>query len=271
MDQSSTTRIRANGALLNVQRGGAGRPLLFLNGTNSAIITSEPLLARLRRCSRLIALDHRGMGESSSPEGDWTMADYANDALAVMDTLGLTTFDVLGVSFGGMVAQELAVRSPERVQRLVLWSTSAGGSSGSSFALESLGAMDESERDATLLKLLDSRFNEEWLSVHPRDRMLVGSRTSPATNPSSAASAAMMKQLRARASHDVSDRLGVLGSTPVFVGAGRYDIMAPPVNGEAIARLTGASRFELYEGGHLFFFQDPRAFTDLEEFLGSVD
>ena len=75
------------------------------------------------------------------------------------------------------------------------------------------------------------------------------------------------KQRAARAAHDVASRLPVLAKTPVFVGVGRYDIMAPPANAEAIAKLTGAARFEVYEGGHLFFFQDPRAFGDLDSFL----
>jgi 3-oxoadipate enol-lactonase len=78
---------------------------------------------------------------------------------------------------------------------------------------------------------------------------------------------AALKQLEARARHDVADRPHVLREISVCVGAGRFDVLAPPRNAEAIARLTNATRFELYEGGHLFFFQDPQAFRDLASFL----
>lgn len=206
------------------------------------------------------------MGDSDSPDGPWTMADYASDALAVMDHLGIDEFSLLGISFGGMVAQELAVSNPARTDRLVLWSTSAGGSAGSSFALETLATLDEQERNDTLLKLIDSRFDEKWLEEHPRDRLLVG-RGSSGRSTSPPDQIAARRQLEARSAHDVSSRLEVLRSTSVFVGVGNYDIVAPPRNAEAIARLTGATMFERYEGGHLFFFQDRRAFTDLETFL----
>jgi fermentation-respiration switch protein FrsA (DUF1100 family) len=75
-----------------------------------------------------------------------------------------------------------------------------------------------------------------------------------------------MEQLEAR-DHDASDRLGLVRTASVFVGAGRLDIVAPPSNAKAIIQLTGAEKFKLYEDGHLSFFQDPRAFADLKDFL----
>ena len=267
MPHTSNGRLDVNGVGLRIERSGSGTPLLFLNGSGSSIASSEPLLRHLRELGELITLDHRGMGESTSPPGPWTMADYAGDALAAMDQLGIATFDLLGVSFGGMVAQELAVTSPQRIRRLVLWSTSAGGSAGSSYPLQDLAAMSAPARDAMSLRLLDSRFDDDWLAEHPGDRALVD-----AVRPNGAVETdeqheASAKQLVARGAHDVSQRLARLVDTPTLVGVGRFDLMAPPANAEAIASLAKADRFELYEGGHLFFFQDPRAFADLELFL----
>lgn len=117
-----------------------------------------------------------------------------------------------------------------------------------------------------MLMLLDGRFDEAWLAEHPRDRRLAEARR-PARVPSPEAVAAAAKQHEARARHDTADRLHRLADVAVFVGAGKYDVMAPPSNARALARLARAERFELYEGGHLFFFQDPRAFEDLADFL----
>ena len=65
----------------------------------------------------VVALDQRGMGETEAPAGPYTMAEYAADARALLDHLGLDRVRVVGTSFGGMVAQELAVTAPERVER----------------------------------------------------------------------------------------------------------------------------------------------------------
>jgi pimeloyl-ACP methyl ester carboxylesterase len=263
-DDAANLRLAVGGVELNVQRSGRGEASLFLNGTNSSIATSGPLLHRLRSMGELVVHDHRGMGESSSPEGPWSMLDYARDALGVMDELGIERFNVLGISFGGMVAQELALLVPERIRRLVLWSTSAGGGAGSSFPLDTLATMGDEERDAMALRLLDGRFDAAWLAEHPRDRRLAESR---GPVPAASSTAAAAEQLEARSRHDTAERLHRLADVAVFVGAGRYDVMAPPSNAQALALLAKAERFELYEGGHLFFFQDPRAFEDLADFL----
>ena len=76
------------------------------------------------------------------------MADYAADALALLDHVGWDRARVVGVSFGGMVAQELAVTAPERVERLALLCTSPGGAGGASYPLHELAALPEAERAA---------------------------------------------------------------------------------------------------------------------------
>ena len=81
----------------------------------------------------VVAHDQRGLGRSSIPAGPYTMAQYAADALGLLDAVGWSTCRVVGVSFGGMVAQELAVTAPERVERLALMCTSPGGAGGSSY------------------------------------------------------------------------------------------------------------------------------------------
>ena len=90
----------------------------------------------------LLAFDHRGLGASGPAPGPYDMATCAADALGLLDAVGWDTARVVGVSFGGMVAQELAVTAPDRVERLALLCTSAGGAGGSSYPLHELEDLD---------------------------------------------------------------------------------------------------------------------------------
>src|SRR6185312_827293 len=104
---------------------GDGPNLLFLNGSGSSIEAAGQLIGRFAEHFHVLVHDQRGLGRTSVPQRQPTMADYAADALALLDHVGWATTRVFGISFGGMVAQELAVTAPERVERLVLACTSA--------------------------------------------------------------------------------------------------------------------------------------------------
>ena len=126
-----------NGIDVHYERAGDGPPLLFINGSGSTLTEAAPMLDRLRRHFDVLAHDQRGLGRTSMPDGPYTMADYAADAAALADHVGWDRFRVLGISFGGMVAQELAVTVPERLGRLALLETSPGGAGGAGGLLRS--------------------------------------------------------------------------------------------------------------------------------------
>src|SRR5262245_2739153 len=163
------------------------------------------------------------------------MADLAADAACLLEIAGWDTCRVLGVSFGGMVAQEFAVTHPERVERLAVACTSAGGHGGSSYPLHKLQELPPGERAAAQLKLADSRWDERWLRARPADRALAEALAAAGgTEQDPAAAAARKAQLEARAGHDVWDRLDAI-SCPALVGYGTYDMIAPARNSTAIA------------------------------------
>jgi pimeloyl-ACP methyl ester carboxylesterase len=195
------------------------------------------------------------------------MADLAADAVDLLQLAGWDSCRVLGVSFGGMVAQEFAATNPDRVKRLALACTSAGGDGGSSYPLQKLQELPSQERAAAQLKLADSRWDERWLEAHPADRALAeGLTVGGHDQQDPAASAAYRAQLEARTGHDVWDRLDAI-SCPALVGYGNYDGIAPVQNSTAIASRLRGAELRGYEGGHLFLVQDPAALPEFQAFL----
>jgi pimeloyl-ACP methyl ester carboxylesterase len=259
--------VEANGITISYERAGTGPPLLFCGGSGSTIAESRLVAAPLTEHFDVVVHDARGLGNTSIPPPPYTMADYAADAVALADQFGWSNFRLGGISFGGMVAQELAVTWPERVERLALLSTSPGGVGGSSYPLHELAALPAAEAAELGIRLLDTRFDPDWLRDHPADRALVEMfaerRATPATE---AQQVGITAQLEARSHHDVCDRLGAV-TCPTFVGVGRYDGIAPVSNSEAIAARIPSSELHVYEGGHAFVAQDPRAFPEIIEFL----
>jgi pimeloyl-ACP methyl ester carboxylesterase len=217
----------------------------------------------------VVAHDQRGLGRTGIPPGPYTMADYAADAAALLDHLEWETCRVVGVSFGGMVAQEFAVTWPERIERLALVCTSPGGAGGASYPLHELVDLPAAERAAIGMRILDSRFTPEWLAEHPSDRALAEMMAARHDAPRSAEERrGEAEQLAARRLHDVSARLSAV-TCPTLVACGRYDGIAPPANGEWIASRIPGAELRMFEGGHAFFIQDPQALPDIRDFLAA--
>jgi 3-oxoadipate enol-lactonase len=256
-----------NGIDISYERGGEGPPLLFLNGSGATLASTGLLLGPFRDRFDLLAHDQRGLGATSVPPGPYTMADYAADAAALLDHVGWERCRVVGISFGGMVAQELAVTHPDRIERLALLCTSPGGVGGASYPLHELADLPPDERAAVGATLLDTRFTPEWLAEHDGDRALAEMMASRTAGPKDAeVLRGEREQLEARRHHDVCDRLHRI-SCPTLVAAGRFDGIAPPANAEAIAARVRLADLRLYEGGHAFFAQDGRALPEVLEFL----
>ena len=258
---------KLNGIDINYERNGSGSRLLYLNGSGTTIERTRPMLAVYEKHFDVLILDQRGLGLTEIPPGPYSMADYAADAVALADHVGWDTFRVIGGSFGGMVAQELAVTVPDRVERLALLCTSPGGAGGSSYPLHELRSLTADDRAAVAMRIMDTRFTPEWLESHPSDRMFVEAITAnPGVAPGSEAERGEIEQLEARRHHDVWQRLDRI-TAPTFIAAGRYDGIAPPENSERIAERIPDSTVRIYEGGHGFFAQDPAAIPDVLEFL----
>jgi 3-oxoadipate enol-lactonase len=213
----------------------------------------------------VLSYDHRDLGRSraecaEAPE----MADFAADALALAEHVGWETFAVVGISFGGMVAQELALRAPERVTKLVLAITSAGGALGSSYPLKELYSLPAEERLGLLVSLLDTRTAQDpQLEAALRGFLTAGHSLHPLE-----VAPGLARQLDARSRHDASARLGEL-TMPCLVAGGRYDGIAPPERSAALAAAIPGARLAIFDGGHGVLLQDPAAWSMIAAFLAS--
>ena len=250
--------------------GGSGPPLLHVNGTGGDLRKPMgPLTSPLLDRSTVLAYDQRGLGQSGRPDRPYSMADYGDDAAALLDHVGWDRVRVVGVSFGGMVAQHLAIRHPERVERLVLCCTSSGGEGGASFPLHELDGLPADEMIVRRLELSDVRRDAAWRRDHPAElaeivAMMSASEAVGAGEPGRAEGA--RRQLEARRQHDTWDELPRL-SVPTLVAGGRYDAIAPPENLAALAGRIPGAELALFDGGHLFFVQDRAAWPAIADFL----
>jgi len=262
--------ITANGIELYYERRGRGPRLLFFNGSGATLETSAPLIWSFADRFDVVAHDQRGLGRTAIPPGPYRMADYAADAAALLEHLGWATCRVIGVSFGGMVAQEFAVTWPARLERLALMCTSPGGVGGASYPLHELAERSPDERAAIGMRILDTRFTAEWLLAHPADRMLVEMMAARNNAPKSDEQRrGESEQLAARRRHDVCERLAAI-ACPTLVACGRYDGIAPLANGEWIASHIRGAELRVYEGGHAFFIQDSTALPEIAAFLADL-
>jgi pimeloyl-ACP methyl ester carboxylesterase len=228
---------------------GEGSPLLLLMGWRASLDWwPEPLLAALERRHRLILLDNRGVGRTGDPGGFYSMGQMADDAVALLDDLGVAEADVFGVSMGGMIAQEVALRHRRRVRRLVLAGTHCGRRArvGSTPAMRRawVRALRAPWRvEENLLYLL---FSADRGAIDPQalaelERVVA---RSPATPWASA------KQWLAIMRHDTYARLPSI-SAPTLVVTGEDDLMVAPGNSEVLARRIPGARLVTFPAtGH---------------------
>ena len=250
------------------ERSGAGAPLLFISGTGGDLRVKPNVMdGPLPRRFDTLAYDQRGLGQTSKPDIAYTMADYADDAAAMIALAGLDDALVVGVSFGGMVAQELVLRHPERVRRLVLACTSPGGKGGASFPFHGIEHMSREERARLMIPISDMRRDAAWIAAHPEEYEGFVAMTAAdpfADEPGHAAGA--HRQVEARAGHDTWDRLGEI-ACPVMIAAGKYDGIALPETQHKMAGRIHHAQLRFFEGGHLFMLQDRAAMPAIIAFL----
>lgn len=226
----------------------------------------RPALSSLNEHFTGLHYDQRGLGQTSLGPNQPTMADFADDAAGLCAALGWERCHVVGTSFGGMVALNLAVRHPRLIDRLVLNCTSPGGEFAS-YPLHELNLLAANEAAETRLGLIDSRYDPGADEPIPGLGGIVEMLRERAAAPRDEESArGFAQQLEARRHHDVTSELGSIRA-PTLVCCGRYDGIAPMENSEVLDADIPDAELAIFEGGHVFMLQDPSAPERVIEFL----
>ena len=251
------------GTQLHVERRGTGPPLLLVQGMGANCMHwGEPFLAALGRDFELLLYDHRGVGRSAQPAGDLTITGLAADALALLDALDVRAAHVLGISMGGMVAQEMALAAPERLLTLMLGCTSCGGRQSKPTAPEVVQQLTAAALSGNRERVLRAGFGFVVSRAYAADPAHYAAFAAAAAHYP-ATLTALLHQKAAIERFDTYARLRGL-RVPTLVIHGTQDALLAPINGELVASLIPGARLELLAGtGHLFFWEQPQRSAQL--------
>jgi pimeloyl-ACP methyl ester carboxylesterase len=249
---------------LHYTERGSGRPLLLVPGIPAIASDWAPLAERLDGSRRVIAYDNRGSGASGVTPAPYTCAQLAADAIALLDALEIERADVFGMSLGGMIAQEVALEWPERVDRLVLGCTHCGldhaarpdRDAGRAFAMET---DDWPERMRALAPFaFAAGAGPELLGP------FVEKKVADVQDPEG-----YRGQIAAVLTHDTYERLPQI-ACPTLIVTGDGDRVIPAASSDVLHERIPGARLEIVAGaGHLFFLERPEESVRLlEDFLG---
>lgn len=248
----------AKGRRIFYDVAGAGPALLLLTGRGGARTGWAPQVEAFAPYFRVVTIDNRDAGENDPEEQPYTMADLADDAAALLDALGIARAHAMGISMGGMIALQLALNHPARVERLVLVATTPGG-----WSPEALASFKEPP--------------DPWIADPvERTRLSYAEIVGPASRALSAEEWAVLvervrgnrltkegylRQNGAIGTHDLRARLAEIAA-PTLVIHGDRDPLVPPRNGEVLARDIPGARLLMLPGvGHLPPFERPEEVT----------
>ncbi len=247
-------KIKANGIDLYYEEQGKGFPLVMITGLSASLYWWTPdLITTFARHFKVITLDNRGAGLSEDPRVPFTVKMMADDTVALMDALKVPKAHVLGISMGGMIAQELVLNYPDKVEKLVLCATTAGGGKYVPASPEVLavvttprGSLTEEQVARGAIPLL---FTPEYIKQHPDEveafvKLILKAPIKAAV---------FEKQLQAIMQFNAARRLKTVAK-PTLVVHGKKDILMPPENGTMLAGLIPGAKLALFdEGGHIIF------------------
>jgi len=247
--------IESAGTQIYWEESGSGEPVLLIMGLGYAHqmwFRTRPVLASRYR---VILFDNRGVGKSDVPPGPYSITQMAADAAAVMDAAGVAKALVFGVSMGGMIAQEFAIRYPERVERLILGCTACGGSNAVPAAAKVLqvlmarATMTPEEGAVAMVPYI-------YDASTPRERVDQDLAVRRTVYPTAQG---YLGQVQGILAWSCFDRLPSI-QAPTLVIHGETDQLVPPENAKIIAdRIPGAERIMLPHASHLFTTDQPEA------------
>ncbi len=249
--------VQANGIRLYYEIHGQGPALILIEGLGVATWLWENQLPALAEHFTTLVYDNRGVGRSDKPPGPYSIEQMAEDLAGLMDGLEVARAHILGVSMGGFIAQEFALRYPQRVDKLVLAATSAGGPDHVPMAPEAVALFFATDSDPRRLirRKLSLAFTPAFLAS-ARVEHLIDLRLNDPQPPH-----AFLAQVAAGSAFNRSEEVKRI-QAPTLILAASEDRVVPVANAHNLARKIPNSRLKIYEGlGHQFFVEAPEPFN----------
>jgi pimeloyl-ACP methyl ester carboxylesterase len=253
-------RIQAGAIELNYETYGEGDPLLLIMGFGAPGAAWMPILPLLPGF-KCIYFDNRGAGSSDSPPDGYTIPQMAEDASNLLKALGIGQAKVFGVSMGGMIAQELTIRHPEQVERVVLGCTTPGGPLAvrppDEMVDQLIAALDLATAesvDPALDLIMPLLFPPDFIAAHPELRQFMTAGLKVGAPPPRET----LERTRAGVmDFDASDRLAQI-QCPVLIVHGDKDVLTPPENVALMkSKIPQAEIVMVPNAGHSFAAADP--------------
>ncbi len=257
----------SQGTKIYYQVRGDGEPLVLLMGFGADGSLWEKHVAEYEKHFTCILIDNRGVGRSGQPNGPYTTAGMAGDAIAVMDHAGIGKARVAGISMGGAIAQELAINFKDRVRSLALISTWSRFNNYARTVYENLKKLRVTSKPEDFMELL-----QLWIFAPPYYESgmkdLRAGQISAAANPSLQSQAGFEGQLDACIHHDTVSRLKEI-NVPTLITVGGMDIFTPPAFSDVLHDGIANSVLVSFPlGGHVHHWEDLERFNKLTtEFL----
>jgi len=255
-------KVRVGDIEMFYVEAGAGEPLVLIMGLSGDHLAWGFQIPTLAAHYRVLAFDNRGAGQTDTPDLPYTTRMMAEDTRGLMDALGIARACVVGVSMGGMIAQELALHHPDRVRALHLGCTLArpdvylAALSASWRELRAQASRETALRTMGPWLFAAATYNErpEFVEMIVQNAL---------ANPHPQSLPGFLRQSEAVATHDTLDRLAGI-RCPTLVSVGEDDILLPPRFSRQLATRIPGARLELVEGaGHVYFWERPDSFTAL--------
>lgn len=249
---------------------GKGEPLVMIRGLGSNVDHWYEQAPVLSKKYQLLVFDNRGIARSSDPGGPFSSRDMANDTVALMEKVGIQSAHVLGYSMGGMVAQEMALNYPEKVNGLILVATDCGitqrikARPEASRLFSQMVALGTAEAKLAAAACLYAKqtFESKTEVIERHNEVSMRFPASPDM---------MSRQWEAITQHDACGRLQNI-SSPTLTLTGSEDVLIPPENAKMMAeKIPDARTMAIDNGGHLFLIEQPQQFnTAVIEFLDGL-